>query len=228
MSDSFVPDELQVCARLQDLVNEQEAKGRFKRLSSGDESAPNFDAGTLKEILSRPPGPAARVNGLIPANSSTVVVAQRKAGKTTFLLNLAKSLVTGDEFLDGLGVVPITGSVGFLNYEVNGEKLATWAQEIGVPGDRFFMVNLRGRRNPLNHPEDRPDLAAMLRDQNVETLVVDTFARAFTGTDQNNASEVGSFLSDLDKFARTEVGATDLMLSIHAGWEGNRSRGRRH
>ena len=52
-----------------------------------------FDAGTLAEILARPPEPLARIEGLLPWEAGMLLIAQRKTGKTTFLLNLARSLL---------------------------------------------------------------------------------------------------------------------------------------
>ena len=96
---------------------------------------------------------------------------------------------------------------------------------MGVPQDDVFVINLRGRRNPMSHPEDRAELAAELKRRGCEVLLVDPFGRAFTGTDQDSNSQVAPYLADLDLFARTEVGASELVLSVHAGWSGERSRG---
>ena len=83
----------------------------------------------------------------------------------------------------------------------------------------------RGRRNPLSHPEDAARLAAALRAHRVESLIVDPFGRAYGGKSQNDAGEVGAWLVDLDRFARVDVGALDLILTTHAGWNGERTRG---
>lgn len=184
-----------------------------------------FDAGTLTEILARPPEPAMRVDGLIPWDSSALLTAQRKTGKTTMTLNLARCLLTGEPLLGRFDVRPIDGTVALLNFEVSGSQLARWARDVEVPGDWLTIVNLRGRRNPLTDQEDRAKLAAYLRSRSIETLIVDPFGRAFTGTSQNDSGEVGSFLVDLDRFARAEVGARDLILTAHAGWNGERTRG---
>ncbi|MBB1493511.1 AAA family ATPase [Propioniciclava sp. MC1595] len=189
--------------------------------------APPFDAGTLAEVLARPTEPDARVAELIPWEASTLVVAQRKTGKTTFNLNLARSLITGAPFLGSLAVRPIApdARAAFLNFEVSAAQLARWAADVGVPADRLFLVNLRGRRNPLADPEDRADLAELLRAQRVESLIVDPFGRAYSGQSQNDIGEVTAWLADLDRFARAEVGALDLILTAHAGWQGERVRG---
>jgi hypothetical protein len=184
-----------------------------------------FDAGTLAEVLARPAEPPHRVEGLIPSEASTLIVAQRKTGKTTLELCLARSLIIGGDFLGRFDVRPIAGRVGFLNFEVSAGQLARWARDLGIPDDRLYLVNLRGRRNPLANPEDRAMLAAALRAQQVETLIVDPFGRAYGGQSQNDSGEVGAWLTDLDYFARGEVGASDLVLSAHAGWNGERTRG---
>jgi hypothetical protein len=184
-----------------------------------------FDAGTLAEVLRRPAEPPMRVAGLIPSDASTLVVAQRKTGKTTLLLNYARSLLTGEELLGRFDVRPTEGAVALLNYEVSGATVARWADEHDVPRDRLLLVNLRGRRNPLTHPEDRARLVALLRAHDTEAIVIDPFGRAYTGKSQNDSGEVGAWLVDLDVFTRSEVGATDLLLAAHAGWNGERTRG---
>lgn len=187
--------------------------------------SPPFDIGTLGEILARPADPPHRVEGLIPSDGSTLIVAQRKTGKTTLLLNLARALLTGEELLGRFATRPIAGKVAFLNYEVSGDQVGRWAHEAGLPEDRLVFVNLRGRRNPLPVAEDRARLVEILRAHEVESLIVDPFGRAYSGSSQNDPGEVGAWLADLDRFARGEVGATDLVLAAHAGWDGERSRG---
>jgi AAA domain len=197
-----------------------------RRLAAEKESATKpFDAGLLEEILARPPEPPFRIEGLLPSEAGMLVVAQRKTGKTTLMLNLARSLLTGQRFLGRFEVRPLSGRIAILNFEVSGPQLARWADEVGVLQHRLFLVNLRGCRNPLSHPDDRTRVAALLKEQQVECVIVDPFARAYGGTNQNDSGEVGAFLSDLDRFARTEVGALDLILTTHAGWNAERTRG---
>lgn len=215
---------LLVAERLRALRADREARAI---LAAEDRDDTPLDAGTLTEILARPAEPAARVDGLIGWEGSTLLVAQRKVGKTTLVLNLARALLTGEPFLGSHGVRSLQpdARVAMLNYEVSGAQLARWARDAGVPSDRLYLVNLRGQRNPLSHPDDRQRLAEVLRDQQVESLIVDPFGRAYSGASQNDAGEVYGWLVKLDEFARAEVGARDLVLTTHAGWDGERSRG---
>ncbi len=187
--------------------------------------APPFDADLLVDVLTRPQEPPHRVDGLIPSQAGTLIVAQRKTGKTTLELNLARSLICGADFLGRFPVRKITGRVAILNYEVSAAQLARWADDAGVPVDRAYLVNLRGRRNPLSHADDRARLAEQLVRHDVETIIVDPFGRAYGGASQNDSGEVGAWLADLDRWARAEVGARDVILTAHAGWDGERTRG---
>jgi hypothetical protein len=212
-----------VAAELHRLRVRKAAQEAFRAENEPDASP--FDAGTLGEILARPADPPMRVDGLIPWDSSTLIAAQRKTGKTTLGLNLSRCLLTGEDFLSKFGVRPIDGIVAVLNFEVSAAMLAYWANEHGIDRDRFYQVNLRGRRNPFTHQHDRELLAADLRARGVESLIVDPFGRAYPGKSQNDSGEVGSWLVDLDMFARSEVGAKDVILTAHAGWNGERTRG---
>ena len=186
---------------------------------------PPFDAGTLREMLGRPQPPRGRVDGLIPWEASALIPAQRKTGKTTLLLNLGRSFLTGEPFLGTFEVQPVDGMVALLNYEVSGDTITRWADEAGLDPDRFFIVNLRGRRNPLADLEDRGRFAELLRQRGTESLLVDPFGRAYTGQSQNDPGEVGGWLAELDRFTRADVGARDLILTTHAGWNQERTRG---
>lgn len=188
-------------------------------------AAPPFDVGLLSELLERPQDPPHRVEGLIPSEAGTLIVAQRKTGKTTLMLNLARTLIEGGDFLGRFPTRPVLGKVAVLNFEVSAPQIARWADEAQVPADRLLVVNLRGRRNPLPHPEDREHLADLLREHEVESMIVDPFGRAYSGKSQNDPGEVGAWLADLDRFARADAGVLDLVLAAHAGWDGERTRG---
>lgn len=214
-----------IADRVRRRILDDRAALEYRRLT--EPPAPPFDAGTLAEILARPEDPPMRVDGLIPWSSSALIVAQRKTGKTTLLLNYARALLTGERFLGCYDVIPVDpeAKVAFLNYEVSAAQLGRWADEAQLPRDRFFQVNLRGRRNPLGHPDDKAALAALLRHHGVKAVIVDPFGRAYTGANQNDNGEVQAFLVGLEEFVRADVGADDLLLAAHAGWDGERSRG---
>lgn len=187
---------------------------------------PSVEPVSVAWILANEPEPIWRIENMLPAGGSLLVAAMRKTGKTTLLLNLARSMLTGHPFLGRLAVRPVAAdaTVAFMNFEVAGRQLAQWADQAGIPTERLLLVNVRGRVNPFRHPDMRQLLADQLRAANVETLLVDPFGRAFVG-DHNSASEVSEFLGELDAFARELAGAQELILATHTGWDGERTRG---
>lgn len=214
------------------ILLDQERDRRYARRQADEEDAlydrPEpvpWDAGTLAEQLLKPEPPGDRIEGLMGWEAFTAIIAMNKTGKTTLCLNLAFSLITGHPFLGEFPVIPVTGRVAFLNFEVSGHQIARWAQQRGIPADRLFIVNLRGAPNPFRDRERLAELAEMLRAQDAETLFVDPFSRAFTGDNQNDNGEVQRWLNQLDEFARGQAGVRDIVLSVHAGWDGSRARG---
>ncbi|CAI9400405.1 AAA family ATPase [Aestuariimicrobium sp. T2.26MG-19.2B] len=186
---------------------------------------PSFELMSLGDLIATAEPTRYRIDGLQPLDSSIVLVAPRKTGKSTLALNWCRALLTGEPFLGQFEVKPIDGSIAYLNFEVSGNQFARWAAEHHLDRERMTVVNLRGRRNPFNHEEDMGQLAAMLKVRGTKALVVDPFANVFTGSDQNSNSEVSTFLLKLGRWTRAEVGATELLLPVHAGWAGERSRG---
>lgn len=217
------PDrERAVAKELERLVVQAEARRLF-RLST-QPPFKGWDAGTRTEILANDP-PADRAKGLIPADGATLVVAEYKSGKTTLALNVARGLITGEPLLDRFEVEPVTGGVAFLNFEVAGHTLARWAGDLAIPNEALYLVNLRGGGNPFAHPDRLADLGQLLRDRNTETIIVDPFSNAFPGDDQNDTGKVSKWLAELDEWARETVGARDIVLTAHAGRNGEHARG---
>ena len=184
-----------------------------------------FNSGLLSEFQARPQQPLFRVHGLVIADSGTLVVAQRKTGKTTLMLNLAHSLDTGKPFLGAFNTIPVEGRIGFLNYELPDQQFTQWATDIGIDPDRLYIQGLLGRPNPLRTERDRERLASEMRELSVESVFIDPIASAYTGASHNDPGEFRAWLDELLIWTQTDVGARDLIISAHAGWQGEHARG---
>ncbi len=206
---------------------ESQAKAREYQAEKIAASAPQPDVALLSEVLLREEPPEDRIKGLMPWDASTTVIAQNKTGKTTLTGNLIRCLITGDDFLGRFEVRPIAedARVCVLNYEMSDTTFASWASDMGIPGDRLVVVNLRGRTNPLASLATRKRFAEQLRPYNIESLIVDPFGRAIGRGNQNDPSVVQPWLNDLDTFGRELLGVLDIVLVVHAGWDAERSRG---
>lgn len=184
--------------------------------------APPMDACLLDDI----PDEEARyrAEGLIPWEGNVLVVAKRKTGKTTWMHNLTASLRTGEPFLGSLAVSePITGRVGFLNYELPRGLFKRWAHDVGLTSEDLYTVHLRNRRNPLAHDGDLVTLTRLLAEHDVEVLMVDPLSRAFVGDNINDTTQMTRFLASLDHL-KSAIGAQHVILAAHAGWNGDRAR----
>jgi hypothetical protein len=172
-----------------------------------------------------------RIEGIMTGGGVLMVTAQRKTGKSTFVLNLAKSLVDGSPLMGDRAVKPIEAeaTVGFLNFEMEPKQIAEWFAGIS-DGDVGLMrrvkpFNLRGRKNLLASRRGRALLAEKLRERSCEVLILDTFGASFDGEDQNSAGETRKWLDELLRWSREDAGVKELIVTAHSGWSGNRARG---
>jgi len=72
------------------------------------------------------PTVAFRVAELQPEGSRVLLAAQYKAGKTTLVGNLVRTLVDGGDFLGHHRVTPVAGSVAILDTEMNAAQGLDW------------------------------------------------------------------------------------------------------
>jgi hypothetical protein len=193
--------ELRVNTKLDELRILDEARDRLAAEKAAALTPTPFDAGLLEEILARPAEPPSRVTGLIPSDAGTLIVAQRKTGTTTWMLNLAHSLITGKPFLGRFTVRPIAG--GSPSSTTKSPRPPYTAAPRRRPSCTCRPAPRPRGRSPAGRPV-RPRLH-----------------RPVT----NDPGEVGAWLADLDRYARGDLGVTDLVMSVHAGWDGERSRG---
>jgi hypothetical protein len=160
-----------------------------------------------------------RIADLLPEGGNATLVAPEKAGKTTLVGNLVRSLVDRVPFLGRFAVEPITGRVGVLNFEVTGRMFTRWLGDMGIQHtDQVMALHLRGHRLPLVTDEGVTWLVDRLREADVSVLVVDPFGAAFRsagGVSENDNSEVGRFLSALDE-VKQRAGIHELIMPVHA------------
>lgn len=154
------------------------------------------------------------VEGVMKEDGLILMLGPSGSGKSTLGVQLAHSLLTGDDWL-GCPVQQIKGSVGLLSYDQNVSIPINWMSKMGVPHDRVLPIDLNGKGNPLNVPDERRRLAAAYRAAKVEVVMIDSFSAAFSG-DQNDAGLVMAWYRDVKKFAYSEVGAKALVVIVHS------------
>jgi hypothetical protein len=193
---------------------------------------------SLTDLLAEPDdAPAYRIDGLWPTGGNVILAAARKAGKTTMVGNLARSLVDGDAFLgmpgpvhvNGFDVTPVDGMVAVLDLELDRRMLRRWLGNQGIgKRDQVMAEALRGRAHLFDVLDDkrRGKWAALLEQYGVKVLLLDPLGALLDayGRDENSNSDVGPVLQALDAL-KAEAGVQELLLAHHMGHQGERSRG---
>jgi hypothetical protein len=209
--------------RLGEEVERQRAQRAARRLLDAEDAAASFRAppwrSTLTDELNIPDEPVAySVDKVLPTGGNVLLTAQFKAGKTTLVNQLARSLADRSPFL-GRFDVHAGGRIALWNYEVDDRQYRRWLRDVGIRDtDRVTLLNLRGYRVPVTVDYVEDWVVKWLQDHEIETWVVDPFARAFTGNgkSENDNTEVGAFLDTLDVI-KNRAGVSDLILPTHTG-----------
>jgi hypothetical protein len=185
---------------------------------------------TLADILTNPKRPPGfLVTALIHLRGFVIFVGIRKGGKTTLLGDVLLSVLEGPGSLV-LGRVewdviePLDGDVLLLSYEM-GEDWAVdlETQGLGAYKDRIRIWDLMSVANPLATAAGRAELLANL--EGVGLVIVDTYAQAYFA----GLAPGGGVNEDANAWMNMLRGIIGpdriLWMSVHAGWEGHRSKG---
>ena len=158
------------------------------------------------------------INELFPTGANVLLTAAYKAGKTTMINNLVKSLVDDKPFLGKYGNQPHDGRVVIFNYEVSENQYRQWLRDMNIRNlDKVTIVPLRGLRMPLTTEYVEDWIVKTLADLECQTWILDPFARAFVGSgEENSNSDVGRFLDTLDVI-KARAGVTNLVMPAHTG-----------
>lgn len=176
--------------------------------------------------LNKLPAPEWLIDGIIPAAAMTTLYGAPGAAKSFWALDAACSIASGHSFH---GITVKTGKVVYclgegirsLRYRIEAWKLAhpTCDQEtleenlVVVPTTPHLLENY-----------DTTALLNTMNDlENVSLLIIDTFARALVGGDENSAQDVGLAINICDRI-RDRVGAATLLVH-HTSAEGSKTRG---
>lgn len=210
------------------LVARERAKERRQQELAGELEVPDLlDFGDFLDQEDE--APQWRVDGLWPRQGNIVLAAQYKAGKTTTVSNLLRSLADGDNFLGAFQVDPVTeGSIVLVDFEMPEIKLREWYRRQDIKKrDRIKIRAMRGHANAFDlvNPTVRSRWVSMLSGVDCKVWIVDCLGPILSalGRDEDNKG-VGPVLDALTTTA-TEAGVEELLLVHHMGHVAERSRG---
>jgi hypothetical protein len=215
--------ELEVRHELRRLEVLQEAR---RRLRAG-ESATRPPMLLLDQFLAVPDEPVRyRIDELMPIGARVLLAAQFKAGKTTLVANLLRSLVDGVDFL-GRPVTTPDGRVVLLDGELDERMLRRWLREQRIRDtDRIALVSLRGRLSSLNllDPAVREEWAGELRALDAGLVVLDCLRPVLDALGLDEDKEAGRLCVTFDELLAA-ANVDEGLVVHHMGHNGERSRG---
>lgn len=205
-----------------------QAEARRKLAAETSPPLPRPAPVLLSELLAEPDEPTEyRIDGLLPIGARVVLAAQYKAGKTTLMGNVIRSLVDGVPFLGVHQVTPTRRRVVALDTEMGRKTLRRWLrdQRISAP-DRVAVVALRGRVSSFDvlDPAVRREWASEVRAQDPGVLILDCLRPVLDALGLDENTDAGRVLVALDEIADS-AGVDELIVVHHMGHSGERSRG---
>lgn len=155
---------------------------------------------------------------------NVVFSAQRKAGKTTVVHNLVRSLVDGDPFLDHFPMLK-TRRVALLDFELSDSMAQRWLRRQNIKNaDHLLTFHLRGRSSSFNILDDRVRARWASRLSGYEVLILDPLRPILDALGVNEWSETGPFLQAFDAL-KEEAGIGEGLIAHHHGHHSERASG---
>ncbi|WP_407649987.1 AAA family ATPase [Gordonia pseudamarae] len=179
----------------------------------------------LADLLAQPDDEAAyRVGELWPTGGRVLLAAQFKAGKSTLVGNVLRSLVDGDKFLDRFDAVPV-GRVALIDTELDTRTLRRWLREQAIDNtERVSVLPLRGAVSTFDilDPATRARWAAQL--SGADVVILDCLRPILDALGLSEDKDAGRVLVAFDALL-AEIGATEGLVVTHMGHEAERARG---
>lgn len=183
---------------------------------------------TLSTLLARDEEAEAwRIDRIWPANENVLLAGAPKAGKSSFLHTVLRSLADGVPLL-GCEVTPMRRVV-VLDVELSRRTAMKWLAKLEIENtDSILLEFLRGNERALDptSPTARRELQALLRDLEPDGLVIDPAGThlAALGMDENSNADVTKYLTGLASLAASS-GVAEVLCVHHFGHTGDRARG---
>lgn len=227
----FTPEErqdlhtLQVTRRAYELRVNDEARALWTRQRATLSGQEQPSITNLVDLLAQPDEDANyRINDLLPTGGRALLAAQYKAGKTSMVANLLRSLVDGHQFLGRMQVAPVDRVV-LIDTELDERMLRRWLRDQNITHQpRVDVLCLRGRLGAFDIIDDttRADWAKLIA--GADFIILDCLRPCLDALGLSEDKEAGRFLTAFDALCR-ESGVTEAVVVHHMGHTQERSRG---
>lgn len=216
---------LQVRRRAYELRVNDEAKTLWNRQQAAAAGRVRPQLTNLVDLLAQPDEDAQyRIHDLLPTGGRVLLAAQYKAGKTSMIANLLRSLVDGHDFLGRLPTTPVNRVV-LIDTELDERMLRRWLRDQNIVNQAAIdIVCLRGRLTTFDILDDavRAEWAADM--SGADFVILDCLRPCLDALGLSEDKEAGRFLTAFDGLCK-ESGASEATVVHHMGHSQERSRG---
>jgi RecA-family ATPase len=186
----------------------------------------NLNPTPLADFLAVEDDPVAyRINSLWPRGARIVLAAQAKAGKTTLVGNVMRSILDGDPFLGKYQTEPIQGGAILLDFEMDDRTIRKWLRDQQISNTATSAVEaLRGKASTFDilDPQIRSEWAKRL--SGYDAVIADCLRPILDALGLDMNRDAGRFLTAFDELLN-EAGVTEALMLHHMGHTGERSAG---
>lgn len=205
------------------IIDEARALWTRQRAALAGQQRPSIT--NLVDLLATPDEDAQyRITDLLPVGGRALLAAQYKAGKTSMIANLLRSLVDGHKFLGRLAVAPVDRVV-LIDTELDERMLRRWLRDQGITHQSAVdVLCLRGKLAGFDIIDDttRADWASAIK--GADFVILDCLRPCLDALGLSEDKEAGRFLTAFDSLC-SEAGAAEATVVHHMGHGQERSRG---
>jgi hypothetical protein len=185
-------------------IKETSEKGPISSFSLTMRGGTQIEVQTLKDLIqSAPTEREWAVDGLAPASGLGILGGPPKRGKSTMLIHLARSVATGQPFLER---ATQRRPAIYINYEMPLDYFSELAKADPIP-DNFCVIN---RPEPRLKMDTVRAIIEAVRERGFERglLMIDSFRGAFKlrAEQENQSGEAGAILRELQE------------IGVQTGW----------
>ena len=186
---------------------------------------------TLTDFLTQPEHPTRwLIENIFPYGGNVILAAEQKAGKSTMIGNLTRSLADSTPFL---GAFPVEQQerITIIDDELYPDTLRRWLRDQNITNTGAVQVHtMRGRLSTFNilDPHTRTKWASILH--GTQVLIIDCLRPILDALGLDENRQAGLFLNAVNELA-TEADIPSLVIVHHMGHQdgmngaNNRARG---
>ncbi|ORV44537.1 hypothetical protein AWC02_14925 [Mycolicibacter engbaekii] len=221
------PFEAAVQVQMDVLRIREEARRRFAAEQRPPVALPPVTS--LTALLDEPDDPVVyTIDQLAPAGGRTLLAAQQKAGKTTMVNNVVRSLADGEPFLGRFAPTAGPHRIAIIDNELGRNNTRRWLRAQGITNTDAVVdvVSLRGQVGAFDITDTglRARWARRFRELGVTYLVFDCLRPILDAIGLDEHHDAGKFLVPFDALLH-EAGICDALMVHHMGHSGERARG---